>query len=146
MIMQQIEGMKPTVAIEVIDARVAELIKEGHHYAANWPVHDSMQDGIRAAIEATGFVPIDEQQEDGLWQFAFNEAQMYFEGMIEDGDAMEIANLSTLMAYAVGLSYGATLENWFHEFISVYPEFCKHMEEKRRRPNLRLVSDNGATL
>ena len=130
---QQAAELKPPVAAEVIDKHVGALMNKGPYYAMDWGIHESMQQGIRDAIEATGFMPIDEQHDEGLSQFAFNHTQGFFEGYVEDGEAMELCDIRPLRAYAIGVSYGSTLEQPFHKFLEGWLEFGRPTTEEIRQ-------------
>ena len=133
-LIHQAAELKPPVAAEVIDKHVAALMEKGPNFAMNWGIHESMQQGIRDAIEATGFTPIDQQQEEGLSQFAFNHTQSYFECYVEDGEAMELCDIRPLQAYTMGVSLGSTLpEQELHEFLEEWPEFDRRMTEEIRQ-------------
>ena len=130
---QQAAELKPPVAGEVIDKHVDALMDTCPHFAMNWSIHVSMEQGIRDAIEATGFMPIDQQQDDGLDQFAFIYTDIYLRCYVEDGEAMELCHIGPLQAYAEGVSYGSTLEQDFHEFLEEWPEFDRRMTEEIRQ-------------
>ena len=132
-VIQQAAELKPPVAAEVIDKYVDALMDTCAYSAMNWSIHESMGQGIRAAIEATGFVPIDQHQDEGLDQFAFIFTDIYLEGYVKDGEAMELCHIGPLQAYAEGVSWGATLEEDFREFLEEWPEFDRACEEEIRQ-------------